>query len=181
MEVTKIRKVTICWEQISNAINLGELHPGDRLTIADSDWKVLDIESGKALIWKCTNIENHVFNKDDSNNYEGSDIQKYLQTEFKKNIAEEMLQVITEEGFFLLTVEQIKKYMPCEIDRIATDDDGDTVWYWTASPYVGSGHHVRIILPSGYVGNISACLSRGVAPACWLNLTSRAGDAADEG
>ena len=147
-----------------------ELMVGDRITIADAEWRVLDIQDGKALIWKSTKIEDHVFNENNSNVYEGSDIQRYLQEDFPETMPIDIMEDVTEEGFFLLTVEQIRKYMPKELDRIATDEDDGTTWYWTASPYVGYGSNVRNIYPSGYVYNSDANDSCGVAPACWIHL-----------
>ena len=151
-------------------VEQNQLMVGDRITIADAEWRVLDIQDGKALIWKSTKIEDHVFNENNSNVYEGSDIQKYLKDEFPETMPLEVLERVTDDGFFLLTVEQIKKYMPKEIDRIATDEDDYTTWYWTASPYVGNGYVVRYIYPTGGVYNDYAYNSSGVSPACWINL-----------
>lgn len=147
-----------------------ELKVNDRITIADAEWKVLDVQLNKILIWKCTNITDHVFNADDSNVYAGSDIQKHLQGDFRNAIPDEVLDKVTDEGFFLLSVDQIRKYMPFEIDRIATDGNDKTTWYWTSSPIVGSGGYVRYIGPTGLVDASIAISSGGVAPACWLNL-----------
>ena len=147
-----------------------DLQIGDKLQIADAEWKVLDIQDGKALIWKCTKITDHVFNKNGSNVYEGSDIQKYLQEDFPETKTVESMEDVTEEGFFLLTVEQILQYMPNEIDRIATDEENLTTWYWTASPYVGYGYSVRLVYPAGYINIRDAYISYGVAPACWIHL-----------
>ncbi len=168
MKVTKIRKESMNWDQIERAIHLGELYPGDKLNVEGCDWKVLATMGGKALIWKCTGLKDHVFNRSGSNVYEGSDIQKYLQTAFREDLPEEMLEMVTDDGFFLLTVDQILEYMPREVDRIATDEDDRTTWYWTASPCVGNGHNVRLIIPSGNVNYSYAYYSNGVSPACWL-------------
>lgn len=160
----KIKRIT------EMEVEQNQLMIGDRITIADAEWRVLDIQDGKALIWKSTKIEDHVFNENNSNVYEGSDIQRYLQEDFPETMPVDIMEDVTEEGFFLLTVEQIRKYMPKELDRIATDEDDRTTWYWTASPFVGYGYHVRGVYPAGsiYVGN--ACSSNGVAPACWIHL-----------
>lgn len=147
-----------------------ELMVGDRIQIADAEWKVLDIKDGKALIWKCTKITDHVFNKNGSNIYEGSDIQRYLQEDFPETMTVEIMEDVTEEGFFLLTVEQILQYMPNEIDRIATDEEDLTTWYWTASPSVGIGGGVRYIVPACGVSYYDAIYGNGVAPACWIHL-----------
>ena len=75
-----------------------------------------------------------------------------------------------DKGFFLLTLEQIRKYLPKEIDRIAEDPDGYTTWWWTSTPHVGYGSSVRYINPSGSVYSHNAVSSYGVAPACWLTI-----------
>ena len=72
-----------------------DLQIGDKLQIADAEWKVLDIQDGKALIWKCTKITDHVFNKNGSNVYEGSDIQKYLQEDFPETMTVEIMEDVT--------------------------------------------------------------------------------------
>ena len=76
MKVTKSREESMNWEQVGRAISMKELHPGDRIEIGDSEWKILATEDNRILIWKCTGVEDHVFNENGSNVYEGSDIQK---------------------------------------------------------------------------------------------------------
>lgn len=160
----KIKRIT------EMEVEQNQLMVGDRITIADAEWRVLDIQDGKALIWKSTKIEDHVFNENNSNVYEGSDIQRYLQEDFQETMPVDIMEDVTEEGFFLLTVEQIRNYMPKELDRIATDEDDRTTWYWTASPYVGGGSGVRTVYPAGIISDNYALNSSGVAPACWINL-----------
>lgn len=149
---------------------LNQLKVGDKITINNAKWKVLEIKDDRILIWKCTKVTDHVFNVSGSNVYEGSDIQKYLEKEFWKEIPADVLGKVTEENFFLLTVDQIRKYMPEELDRIVTREYGQITWYWTATPYVGYGSYVRYIGPSGSVTYCRAIISSGVAPACWLHL-----------
>ena len=146
------------------------MKPGDEITTGGCMWRVLDVQEDRVLIWKHTGVEDHVFNDNNSNVYEGSDIQKYLQAEFRKTVPEELLSLVDDKGFFLLTLEQIRKYLPKEIDRIAEDADGYTTWWWTSTPSVGGGNLVRYISTSGYVNNSLANSSHGVAPACWLTI-----------
>lgn len=160
----KIKRIT------EMEVERNQLQAGDKITLGEAEWKVLEVKDGKALIWKCTKIEGHVFNENNSNVYEGSDIQKYLQTEFPETVPVNILDDVTEEGFFLLTVDQIRKYMPKELDRIATDENDQTTWYWTASPFVGSGRSVRVVGTDGYISINNAGYSFGVAPACWIHL-----------
>ena len=146
------------------------MKPGDEITTGGCMWRVLDVQEDRVLIWKHTGVEDHVFNDNNSNVYEGSDIQKYLQAEFRETVPEELLSLVNDKGFFLLTLEQIMKYLPKKIDRIAEDPDGYTTWWWTSTPYVGYGSSVRLIVTSGLVYNDFAGSSIGVAPACWLTI-----------
>ena len=151
-------------------VNKDQLMVGDKIQIGKDIWKVLDIKDGKALIWKTNNIRDFVFNENGSNRYEGSDIQKYLKHEFPYTVPKTLLEDVTEEGFFLLTLDQVKKYMPKEIDRIGTNEYDQTTWWWTSTPYVGVGNYVRYVIPAGSVVSYSAYYSYGVAPACWIHL-----------
>ena len=166
---TKVTK-ELTAEELKEMISIGYIRPGDELTIGDCKWRVLDVQKDRVLIWKHTGVDDHVFNENNSNVYEGSDIQKYLQAGFRETVPEELLSLVDDKGFFLLTLEQIRKYLPKEIDRIAEDADGYTTWWWTSTPSVGFGSNVRSINTSGYVSRSNAHNSNGVAPACWLTI-----------
>ena len=153
-------------EDLKKMIKDNDISVGDELTINDCEWRVLDVQEDRILIWKHTGITDHVFNDNWSNVYEGSDIQKYLQTDFKETMPEEL----REFDYFLLSLDDIMKYMPREIDRICCDSKGETDWWWTSTPYVGGGSYVRNIGPSGNVNYSGAYNSNGVAPACWIHL-----------
>lgn len=168
MNYTVKIKGTTTWEQVQKIIAKQTANVGDELEINGCKWRILDVQEDRILIWKFTGIEDHVFNEDGSNTYDGSNIQRFLQDEFKRDLPDEMLQMVGPEGFFLLTMDQVMQYMPTQMDRIAADADGCTTWWWTASPNVGYGSYVRVIYPAGYVSNGSAYSSYGVAPACWL-------------
>ena len=145
-----------------------EIRAGDVLEFGAERWKVLEVEGGKALVWKCGGVRDHVFNENGENKYEGSDIQKYLREEFSAP------EFITSrgEGFFLLSEEEVRHYMPHELDRIATDQNAETTWWWTRSPFVGSGSYVRNVDPSGGVSGNYASDANGTAPACRIHLSS---------
>lgn len=163
-------KVTGEVKDLKDLIRGGLMKPGDEITTGGCMWRVLDVQEDRVLIWKHTGVEDHVFNDNNSNNYKGSDIQKYLQAEFRETVPEELLSLVDDKGFFLLTLEQIRKYLPKEIDRIAEDADGYTTWWWTSTPTVGDGHYVRVITTSGGVHYSIAFYGLGVAPACWLTI-----------
>lgn len=167
MEITRKRTVEVT--DIKEALK--GMQPGDIIRFRNQAWKMLDkTEDGKeCMMWKCDGIENHVFNTNGSNVYEGSDIQKYLQEDFRKTVPEEFDLIVDDNGYFLLTVDQIRKYMPEERDRIANDMDGRTTWWWASTPYVGFAIRVRLIGPAGNVYDGNALGSYGVAPACVIN------------
>lgn len=165
--IIKIRGTTD-WRSVTKSIDKQNVNIGDELIINGYKWRILDVQADRILIWKFTGVEDHVFNENGSNTYDGSHIQRFLQDEFKRDLPDEMLQMVGPEGFFLLTMDQVMQYMPTEMDRIAADADGCTTWWWTASPYVGYGSSVRNVYTDGSIVNINAYISYGVAPACWL-------------
>jgi len=150
-----------------------QLQINDRIVIDGDLWKVLDVQDKKVLIWKYTNITPHIFDKED-NCYEGSEIQKYLQSDFLKTVPTWLPENITEKGFFLLTKEQIEKYMPDELDRIAVTGSKTiyTTYYWTASPS-DSNYYENAVCYVDSDGTFLRCDGdnyAGVAPACWMVL-----------
>lgn len=141
---------------------------GDELMIDGSLWRVLRIKDGNALIWKHTGLDQEsVFNENNSNVYEGSDLEKAMKA---LPVPEELNGLITEGGFFALSIEEIKELLPTENDRVAIDKAGNTVWWWTRSAF-RSGGYAWNVRPSGYVYfNLAAILSFTLAPACEISI-----------
>lgn len=79
-------------------------------------------------------------------------------------------EAVTDEGFFLLTVDEILRYMPDRYSRIATDEEGYIAYWWTASPGVGHGHYACIVDLAGTVYGNHVSSAIGVAPACIIHL-----------
>ena len=141
----------------------------DELMIDGSLWRVLRIKDGKALIWKHTGLDQEsVFNENNSNVYEGSDLEKAMKA---LPVPEELNGLITEGGFFALSIEEIKELLPTENDRVAIDKEGNTVWWWTRSGYRSSGNYAWRVHPSGY-GSYHYCAyySFTLAPACEISI-----------
>lgn len=142
---------------------------GDELMIDGSLWRVLRIKDGKALIWKHTGLDQEsVFNENNSNVYEGSDLEKAMKA---LPVPEELNGLITEGGFFALSIEEIKELLPTENDRVAIDKEGNTVWWWTRSGGRSYGFHAWSVRPSGRV-DFSPCAyySLALAPACEISI-----------
>ena len=82
MKVIKRAALETNWNEIKGMIQAGAFTPGDEIEIDGCLWRVLDVEDNGILIWKHTGIEEFsVFNRNGSNEYEGSDLQKFLQGE----------------------------------------------------------------------------------------------------
>ena len=142
---------------------------GDELMIDGSLWRVLRIKDGKALIWKHTGLDQEsVFNENNSNVYEGSDLEKAMKA---LPVPEELKGLITEGGFFALSIEEIKELLPTENDRVAIDKEGNTVWWWTRSADRSAGHYAWHVYPSGNVyTHYAAYGSFPLAPACEISI-----------
>lgn len=151
-------------------VETNDFEIGDRLIINDAEWKILDIIDNEVLIWKCTNVGMCCFNRDKNNVYNGSDIQKYLQNDFLKEFPEDMLKNVSNEGFFLLTVDQINKYMPIPSDRTVTNLKMYNIGWWTSTPYVCDSRYVSSVHTTGHVSADPVRFHGGVAPACWLKI-----------
>ena len=159
------------WEEIKMMIAGGEFNSGDEIEIEGALWRVLEVDEDKKsiLIWKHTMCDDYVdFNHNGSSAYEGSDLQNYLQNDFLEQIPEEMKELVSIDGFFPLSIEELREYLPQEADRIATDEDGDTVWYWLRSAFRGNGYHVWYVGTSGYAHGSYAAYAYRCAPACRL-------------
>ena len=143
---------------------------GDELMIDGSLWRVLRIKDGKALIWKHTGLDQEsVFNENNSNVYEGSDLEKAMKA---LPVPEELNGLITEGGFFALSIEEIKELLPTENDRVAIDKEGNTVWWWTRSAIRSYGTRAWYVYPSGYVDRYGSAAynSFTLAPACEISI-----------
>ena len=142
---------------------------GDELMIDGSLWRVLRIKDGKALIWKHTGLDQEsVFNENNSNVYEGSDLEKAMKA---LPVPEELNGLITEGGFFALSIEEIKELLPTENDRVAIDKEGNTVWWWTRSADRSLGLKAWNVSPSGGVyDSYAANNSLALAPACEISI-----------
>jgi len=171
MQLKHVTTTDINMAEFLNAAKNGVVSAGDRILIGDCEWKVLEITPDSALLWKCAGPGDDVpINKNGSNEYEGSDMQKYLREEFPETVPQELREAVTDEGFFLLSKEEVEKYMPREIDRIYEDEDGDTRWWWTRSAYRGNAGSTWYVATGGGVNYSYALGAIRCAPACRIKL-----------
>ena len=116
------------------------------------------------------------FNKNGSNQYADSDIQKYCTGEWMEDLPEGLRSRVVGDPFLLSKeeVETGEKYPFYKDSRnwIKTDDDGDISWWWTRSATRGGGYVAWGVTPSGgvvYYGG-AAYYSFAAAPACAISV-----------
>lgn len=172
MQLKHVTTTDINMAEFLNAAKNGVISAGDRILIGDCEWKVLEVTGKTMMIWKCEGpAEELPINKSGSNVYEGSDMQKYLREEFPLTVPEELREVVTEEGFFLLSLEEIKKYMPRPADRVFVNEDGETDWWWTRSARRGNANSTWLVYAGGTVHTgYAAYHAIRCAPACIIRL-----------
>ena len=172
MKIIKKTELQTDWTGIKGLIKDRAFTKGDEIEIDGCLWRVLDVEDNSIFIWKHTGIEEFsVFNRNGSNEYEGSDLQKFLQGEYKDELPAEMQELMAEGGPFALSMEEIGKYLPTEGERIAVDNDGDTISYWTRSASRGYGYYAWYVTSTGFAHSYSATLAYRCAPACKLLIS----------
>lgn len=154
-------------EELKEKVRSGALKAGDELEIKGALWRILAAEPGRAVIWKHTNCEYHVFNEDGSNKYEGSDIQNYLKEADKELLGEEIAMMLT-GNLQLLSYEEVMQWLPTEPERIITNKENETWYWWLRSPNPSgcyNVHNVRVVNSSGALNHINADIAFGaVAP-----------------
>ena len=170
MQLIRTTKEEIGWATLNHRIKAGEFQKGDEIEINGSLWRVLDTEENGIFIWKHSGPgEDVVFNENGSNKYEGSDIQKYAREEFPATLPKGLTELVTEDGFNPLSIEEIRRYLPTEGERIVTDENGDTTWWWCRSANRGYAYATWYVYSSGYVYNgYYALYAYRFAPACHL-------------
>lgn len=171
MQLKHVTTTDINMAELLNAAKNGVVSVGDRIRIEECEWKILEITPDSALLWKCAGPGDDMpINASGSNEYEGSDMQKYLREEFPETVPQELREVVTEEGFFLLSLEEIKKYMPRPADRVFVNEDRETNWWWTRSAYRGYAYFTWYVSTGGYVYGYTAGCALRCAPACRIKL-----------
>jgi len=172
------------------------------------DWRVLDIQDDRALIisemiledrayhetreeitWEHSDMR-HYLNNDYYNSFNGSDRVRIVEAEVinsDNSFYETVGGNNTVDKVFLLSIDEVHRFLPTDTDRIAHDEYGESSWWWLRSPGFNSAHewlrrqpgsnsdsaayvshdgHVNVTGRSVNVGD------SGVRPALWLNLES---------
>ena len=166
---------------------------GEKFNFKGFEWVVLDehdFNGEKAVTAIMTKAwDTAAFDEDNRNDWKTSSARKSLQEELLPVLGEENLisrsvdpmadngdrrYGRSEDKIWLLSCDDYRKYRETILANCDFQDD----WWWTLTPWyindAGYGYLVRSIAPSGYVNNIYAYYSGGVAPACVFHLASLA-------
>ncbi len=143
------------------------LSAGDTFKLAGLTWTILDI-TDKGYMCLADRLENSMKFDSESNNWIGSRLREYLNTEFIKKIADE----IGEENIVsfnrnLLSLDGQDEYGSCEdkVSLLTVDDyrkyrsfipNTDNYWWWTCTPWSTkrNGYKSSVVVVS-LVGNFS--------------------------
>lgn len=157
------------------------LSTGDTFKLAGGlKWTILDI-TDKGYMCLADRLENSMKFDSESNNWIGSQLREYLNTEFIQRIINE----IGEENIIafnrnLLSLDGQDEYGNCEdkVSLLTVDDyrkyrsfipNADD-WWWLATPWStkrnGCEYSVTVVTPSGYFDRSDCGSNRGVRPFC---------------
>jgi len=159
------------------------------------DWRVLDMQDGKALILSELVLESRAYQVIPGGMQWGSsDIRDYLNGEFYNSFNEaDRARIIettvvnndnpkyeiwggadTEDKIFLLSIDEVNEYFNDDNSRIAKNERGSPMLWWLRSP--GLDFHLAALV--FFDGNVRLNGERlhvgyvGVRPALWLKLES---------
>jgi len=168
---------------------------GDIIKFGAYDWRVLDVQDGKALILSDLILESRAYHGAGGGiTWRVSELRSYLNGAFYNNFnaADRAMIVETEvvnainpthgtsggndtvDKIFLLSIDEVNGYFSDNTSRIAYFISGNTSWWWLRSPGFSTGR-AAYVSGSGDVGLYGRDVGispGGVRPALWLNLES---------
>lgn len=131
------------------------------------EWLVLDETEDKYLLLSKYILELRRFDED-SNDYGESEIKDFLENYMLPRIG-------IFDNLFLLSIEEVEKYLPEEKDRIAFLEPikyGKDIsyWWWLRSPNCDYDDSAYYVYYNGciYSGGGVNSTNYGVRPACWV-------------
>ena len=143
---------------------------GDTIKFGPYDWRVLDVQDGKALLTTKDVIEQKVFNDKPDNTWATCTLRGWLNSEFLGKFSERERGAIDGE-IFLLSAEEARKYFSSDSDRAAKFNSGGS-WWWLRSP--GSlQNYAALIYAGGTVDGLGLDVDNnrgGIRPAMWVTL-----------
>ena len=177
MKVVRKTEMELGTNELKDA-RIGDILHIDLLNGVTAEFAVIGKDTDGAdtiTIQQITKCKISPFDRNDSNEYDGSDAQKYCTGEWLNNLPEGLRSRVV--GIpFLLSKEEVKsgeKYPFYKDTRnwLKMNTDGEIDWWWTRSASRGNGCYVWSVGPSGYVGYGNAAYgSFALAPACAISV-----------
>ena len=173
---------------------------GSAIHFGDYDWRVLDVEDGKALIITKDIVFKKPYSVDDNYLWEKSSLRTYLNIDFLNDFTKDENEIIvpsvvkapidfyykkpvgneTEDKIFLLSVEEVEKYFFDQFDRTASfNGSKDDAQWWLRTPCRANvalvNGNVYGTAPDGSNGTGKFSSTHqgnniGVRPAMWIEL-----------
>lgn len=157
------------------------LKVGETFELAGLNWKILDI-TDEGYMCLADRLTDKMIFDEDSNDWLGSQLREYLNTEFVEKIADE----IGEENIIpfnrnLLSLDGQTEYGECEdkVSLLTVDEyrkyrklipNTDDYWWWLISPWSTACNdwstRVTVVFSSGGIDSCNCCDNCGVRPVC---------------
>lgn len=156
------------------------LKVGDYFEVAGTKWRILDIKPCGYVCLSDVLEESRTFDSE-TNNWKSSSLRKYLNNDFYKKIADEIMEKnILPFGRDLLSLDGQNEYGDCTdyVSLLSVDDyrqyrkliPNIDKWWWLLTPWStpcnGYETQVSVVSPSGGIINCSCGRSNGVRPLC---------------
>lgn len=177
MKVVRKTEMELGINELKDA-RIGDILHIDLLNGVTAEFAVIGKDADGAdtiTIQQITKCKISPFDRKDSNEYDGSDAQKYCTGEWLNNLPEGLRSRVV--GIpFLLSKEEVKsgeKYPFYKDARnwLKMNTDGEIDWWWTRSASRGYGCNVWAVGPSGLVNcYYAAYTSFTLAPACAISV-----------
>lgn len=156
------------------------LKVGDYFEVAGTKWRILDIKPCGYVCLSDALKERKIFDSE-TNNWKLSSLREYLNNDFYKKIADEIMEKnILPFGRDLLSLDGQNEYGVCDdyVSILSIDDyrqyrkliPNNEQWWWLLTPWSthcnGYETQVSVVSPSGYINYFNCCNIFGVRPLC---------------
>lgn len=156
------------------------LKVGDYFEVAGTKWRILDIKPCGYVCLSDALEEKKIFDSE-TNNWKLSSLREYLNNDFYKKIADEIMEKnILPFGRDLLSLDGQTEYGNCTdyVSLLSIDDyrlyrkliPNNEQWWWLLTPWStpcnGYETQVSVVSPSGGVSSDDCSYSFGVRPLC---------------
>lgn len=199
---TRTKEIISTWEEFKNCLKMGKAkeffgeNASMEVQVEDFGavtFDVLDYDKEKladankkhsvTLAVRDLIFDPMPFSESGGNEWETSDIRKYINSEkfinrFEPEFRELLCEVYKDNGpigkktvdtFFLPSVEEVEgeyAFFENEKKRVKITPKGETNWYWTRSAARGNAYSTWYVAPSGNISSSTAGWANRFCPAC---------------